>query len=148
MTQVEKRVFDYIKSYIEIHGYAPTVREISAGIGMKSISAVHGHIRKLIELGELETDATPGTPRAIRIPGYTFLRKANTWIPADQPPGTGKYILLSFANFGIQLVGRYEEDDKGGAYYVGDDEESCISQDMIVNAWQPLPAPYRDDEED
>ncbi len=34
---------------------------------------------------------------------------------------------------------------RSGAYYVGDDEESCISQDLIVNAWKPLPEPYRKD---
>lgn len=73
--------------------------------------------------------------------------KKNRWIPADEPPETDDYILLSFENYSVPLVGRYEKDDKGGAYCVGDDEESCISQDMIVNAWQPLPEPYRDDGE-
>jgi len=33
--------------------------------------------------------------------------------------------------------------EEGGAFYVGDDEESCISQDLFVNAWIPLPKPYR-----
>lgn len=67
----------------------------------------------------------------------------NRWIPADEPPNVEEYVLLSFENFSIPLVGRYEEYEDGGAYYVGDDEESCVSQDMIVNAWQPLPDPYR-----
>lgn len=69
--------------------------------------------------------------------------KGNRWIPADDPPEGEGYVLLSFANFSVPLVGRYSESEEGGAYYVGDDMESCISQDMIVNAWQPLPKPYR-----
>lgn len=69
----------------------------------------------------------------------------DNWIPADQPPKSEEYVLLSFENFSIPLVGMYREDSDGGAYYVGDDEESCISHNVIVNAWMPLPAPYRPD---
>ena len=68
----------------------------------------------------------------------------NKWISSEEPPAGGNYILLSFENFSIPLVGRYEEDGKGGAFYVGDDGESCISQGIIVNGWMPLPEPYRD----
>lgn len=63
------------------------------------------------------------------------------WNPSEEPPVSGKYVLLSFENFSNPLVGRYE--DGGGTYYVGDDEESCISQDIIVNAWMPLPELYK-----
>lgn len=61
------------------------------------------------------------------------------WIPSEEPPANNDYILLSFANFSVPLVGRYEENEEGGAFYIGDDEESCISQNMIVNRWMPLP---------
>ena len=73
------------------------------------------------------------------------------WIPAENPPKTddtdmSDYVLLSFENFSIPMIGRYEIDQEGnGAYYVGDDDKSCVSYDMIVNAWMPLPEPYRPD---
>jgi len=67
------------------------------------------------------------------------------WTPAEEPPADEGYILLSFENFGIPLVGRYEEDEEGGGiFYLGDEEASCISQDLIVNAWMPLPEPYEE----
>ena len=66
----------------------------------------------------------------------------NGWIPADEPPEDNNYILISFENFSIPVVGRYEENEKGGAYYAGDEDITLISQDMIVNAWQPLPDRY------
>ena len=70
------------------------------------------------------------------------------WTNADIHPLGYDYILLSFENFSIPEIGRYEEDAEGnGAYYIGDEDESCLSQDMIVNAWMPLPEPYRRDEE-
>ena len=69
---------------------------------------------------------------------------SNGWIPVEEElPETDKYIFLSFSNFSIPCVGRYEEDENGGAFYVGDDDETCISQDMFVNAWMYLPAPYQ-----
>ena len=66
------------------------------------------------------------------------------WVPCitEKYPKSGRYVLLSFANFSIPMVGRYEEDSQGGAFYIGDEDESCISQDMIVNAWMPLPKCY------
>ena len=65
------------------------------------------------------------------------------WKLAENPPNDNNYVLLSFNNFSIPLVGRYEEDDEGGAYYVADDDEPCTASDLYVNAWMPLPAPYR-----
>ena len=66
------------------------------------------------------------------------------WIPLGKGlPACGKYILLSFENFSVPQVGRYEEDENGeGKFYIGDEEKSCMSQDLFVNAWQPLPEVY------
>ena len=50
---------------------------------------------------------------------------------------------MSFENFSLPLIGRYEVDETGGVFYAGDDDESCISQDLIVNAWMLLPEPYQ-----
>lgn len=69
----------------------------------------------------------------------------DNWIPAEDPPKDDDYVLLSFSNFSVPLTGHYKEDkDGGGTYYIGDDTKSCISQDIIVNAWQPLPKSYQD----
>lgn len=43
------------------------------------------------------------------------------------------------------MVGRYQrEDDGGGAFYLGDciGEDTCVANDLLVNAWMPLPEPY------
>lgn len=66
------------------------------------------------------------------------------WIDIDvELPKDDRYILLSFSNFSVPLVGRYEEDENGGSFYVGDDTETCSSHDVFVNAWMSLPEPYR-----
>lgn len=63
-----------IISYIEEHGYAPTVREICEMTNLKSTSSVQSYLCKMFEAGEIETDAKIGSSRAIRIPGYKFVK--------------------------------------------------------------------------
>ena len=72
--------------------------------------------------------------------------KENGWIPvSERLPKSGEYILLSFENFSLPVVGRYEGNkDEGGNFYVGDDTETCLEEELIVNAWMPLPEPYRE----
>ena len=79
-------------------------------------------------------------------------RLESGWIPVtERLPENGDYVLMSFENFSLPLVGRYVDDEKlGGAWYLGDcfDEDTCLANDLFVNAWMPLPEPYREDEED
>lgn len=76
-------------------------------------------------------------------------RKKDNWIPCSEKlPETDTYILLSFKNASIPEIGRYETDSEGGAFYLGDSDRSCVSYGLFVNAWQPLPENYREDEDE
>lgn len=68
------RIRDFVVWYIGEHGYSPSVWEIGEGVELKSTSSVNNHLKKMFETGMLETDAKLGTPRAIRIPGYHFIK--------------------------------------------------------------------------
>ena len=68
------------------------------------------------------------------------------WIPVTERfPETGDYVLLSFPDFSVPAIGRYDEDEEGGAFFIGDETESLVSQDMFVNAWMPLPETYKEE---
>ena len=70
------------------------------------------------------------------------------WIPIEERlPETDDYILISFENFSIPIVGRYEVDEEGGAFYEGDDDLTCASYELFANAWMPLPEPYRPEDD-
>ena len=72
------------------------------------------------------------------------LKNVRRWVPVtERLPELGEYVLISFSNFTHPCIGRYDEDEKGGAWFNGDETESLVSQDMYVNAWMPLPEPYR-----
>lgn len=72
------------------------------------------------------------------------------WIPvSERLPDADKDILVSFENFIISDIGRYETDKDGsGAFYPGDDDKSYVEYGLFVNAWMPLPEPYRESEEE
>lgn len=61
-------------------------------------------------------------------------------------PEDESYILVSFKNSTMPDIARYEENDEGGTFYPGDDEKSYSSYGFFVNAWMPLPEPYREGE--
>ena len=72
--------------------------------------------------------------------------KITKWIPVEERvPETDEdrysdYVLISFANYSIPVVGHYEEDaDGNGTFHDGDEDKPLSSYGLIVNAWMPLP---------
>lgn len=76
MTGKEK-VLKAIVDYIAEHQYPPSVRELCDMTGLKSTSSINRYITKLLEEGKLETDSGIGAPRALRVPGYKFVKNTN-----------------------------------------------------------------------
>lgn len=70
-----KRILQYVIHYIQEHGYSPSVREIGDGVGLNSTSSVQTQLQKMLETGQLESDAPLGTHRALRVPGWKFVRE-------------------------------------------------------------------------
>lgn len=66
------------------------------------------------------------------------------WIPVEERlPDMDLYVLVSFENFNLPDIGRYESNKNGGLFYSGDDDKSYAQCGLRVNAWMPLPEPYR-----
>lgn len=73
--EMRDKILNYIIQYISEHGYSPNYDEIREAVGLKSKSSVHNHVNKMFENGMIETDCGIGTPRAIRVPGYKFVKE-------------------------------------------------------------------------
>lgn len=52
----QQEIFDYIEATIGERGTAPTVREIAAAMGLKSVATVHRHLQKMEEKGVIRRD--------------------------------------------------------------------------------------------
>lgn len=60
-----ERVYNYICNYINQNQISPSVRDICAGVGLKSTSSVHTYLKQLDSQGRIEY--RPGLRRAIVI---------------------------------------------------------------------------------
>ena len=65
LTRRQQEVLEYIKKYIVLHGYPPTVREIGGDLGLSSPATVHAHLAKLEEKGLIKKQETKN--RAIEL---------------------------------------------------------------------------------
>ena len=72
--KVREKILQSIISYIETHGYPPTVREIGDSVGLKSTSSVQAHLKRMQIDGVIQT-AGDYSPRAIRVVGYKFVKE-------------------------------------------------------------------------
>lgn len=66
--RTRERILDAINSYIDLHQYPPTTREICDMVGLKSTCSVNHHVNMMLISGELETDHGFGASRALRVP--------------------------------------------------------------------------------
>jgi repressor LexA len=65
LTQRQREVYEFVLSYVDSHGYPPTVREIGEAVGLASPSTVHAHLANLERAGYLRRD--PTKPRALEL---------------------------------------------------------------------------------
>jgi repressor LexA len=65
LTERQRQIFEFLTSYVEQHGYPPTVREIGEAVGLASPSTVHAHLANLERAGLIKRD--PTKPRALEL---------------------------------------------------------------------------------
>ena len=85
-----ERVYNYICNYINNNQISPSVRDICAGVGLKSTSSVHTYLKQLDSQGRIEY--RPGLRRAIVI-----------------KQGTADYELESPRSSSVSDLGSYRE---------------------------------------
>lgn len=109
------------------------LKKVPAAITMSNEIALQiaGWLEKALEINDELQDWRSGKL------GYGDYK----WISIDDKlPKDDSYILLSFSNYSVPIVGRYESyEDGSGNFFAGDEEIPLIKQDMIVNAWMRLP---------
>ena len=68
LTKKQLAVLEFLQDFTEEKGYSPSYREIQAGLGLSSVSAVAEHIDNLVEKGVLKK--APGAARSLEILDY------------------------------------------------------------------------------
>lgn len=132
---IRARILDAIIEYIKKHGYSPSVREIGEMVNLKSSSTVHAHLKIMLDSGIIETDSEFSTPRAIRVPGYEFVKKEDSaWIPCNERlPEEHQNVIACFTHGLVTELTYYSGEFHGMYHY----------NTKVIVAWQPLPEPYK-----
>ena len=65
LTERQKQVLDFIRSYAQAKGYPPSVREICKAVGLSSTASVHNHLHKLQSMHFIQRDSAK--PRALEL---------------------------------------------------------------------------------
>lgn len=66
LTKKQAEILDFIREYIEEHGYAPSYREIADNFDLSSPATVHQHVQCLVEKGFL-TMSDDGEARSLEL---------------------------------------------------------------------------------
>jgi len=67
LTEIERKILDFMVQYLRENTYQPSIREIGERFGIKSTKTVSEHLQSLAEKGFLERD--PSRSRGVRILG-------------------------------------------------------------------------------
>ena len=64
-TDKAQKILEFVNQFVQENGYAPSVREIGAAVGLRSTASVSYHIQALQEKGMLITPDSKGRKRSI-----------------------------------------------------------------------------------
>lgn len=85
ITDIERKILDYMVMYLRSNTYQPSIREIGERFGIKSTKTVSEHLQALADKGFLERD--PSRSRGVRILGVDLQPDAVTVPCFDALPG-------------------------------------------------------------
>ena len=76
LTKKQTLVYDFIADFIKNNdGRSPSYRDICAGLGLSSVSAVAEHVDNLVKLGALRK--IPGEARSLEVVDFTYPETTN-----------------------------------------------------------------------
>ena len=85
----ERDILKFIEKQVSEQGYAPSVREIGAAVGLSSTATVHSYLAKLEEKGFIKKENQKG--RTLRL--LKGLNKKNTDAANDKPFYSGRELV-------------------------------------------------------
>lgn len=143
LTKRQKEVLDYVSQYIELHGYAPSYREIAAAFKFGSVATVAEHIESLVTKGYLQKNENEA--RSIQLVraddvdvDHSFSLPILGLVAAGQPIETlgGHQETLEVPPFMVGRKNSYVLQVKGDSMI----EEGIHSGDFVVVTEKEVPS--------
>lgn len=143
LTKRQKEVLDYISQYIELHGYAPSYREIASAFKFGSVATVAEHVESLVTKGFLQKNENEA--RSIQLVKaddidveHSFSLPIMGLVAAGQPIETlgGHQETLEVPPFMVGRKNSYVLQVKGDSMI----EEGIHSGDFVVVTEKEVPS--------
>ena len=110
-------ILEFVNAFVQENGFAPSVREIGAAVGLRSTASVSYHLQQLQEKGLLQSPGAKGRKRAI--------------VTAQRP---GQIPVVGVVTAGLPILAL--ENQEGTIAWEGD--PSCfalrVKGDSMINA--------------
>ena len=105
LTKKQLAVLNYLEDFTEENGFSPSYREIMAGLGLTSVSAVAEHIDNLVAKGALRK--VPGAARSLEILDYRHTETVDLFkVKMEEVSEEDKSVLVKAAEIlGLELRG-------------------------------------------
>lgn len=104
LTKKQQEIIDFLVEHFAETSFPPTIREIAAGVGIKTPSTIHVHLNNLVEKGYIERE--DGKARSIILSEKAY--RDTNYVPKisdDEGPGSAGPLLDRF-------FGRTSEEDE------------------------------------
>ncbi len=108
LTARQRRILEFIRDWVERHGYPPSVREIGEAVGLVSPSSVAYQLKELERKGFLRRD--PNRPRAVDVRPPVDAAEEDPLAQAQRPAPTYVPLLGQIAAGGPILAEQAVED--------------------------------------
>lgn len=103
ITKKQLQILQYIEAYLEENHSSPSYREIAAGLGLSSVSAVAEHVENLVEKGALKK--VDGAARTLEILDYNHTETVTLFQNCllSATPEETKILLKAMKILGLEL---------------------------------------------
>ncbi|MBN1679523.1 MAG: transcriptional repressor LexA [Anaerolineae bacterium] len=122
----QKKILKFIKSFLDKHGYPPTIREIGEAVNIASTSVVNYNLNKLVERGFIER--APEVSRGLRL----VEQETDEKLPVHFAPNASLLEVPLAGKIAASLPVPLPGEDFG--YYYDKDDMIEVPQSMISGA--------------
>jgi len=146
LTRRQKEILDYLSEYITERGFAPTIEEIAAHFGLRSLATVHKHLTNLQQKGlikrawnrsrALELVPSDVTVRAVEVPllgrvaagtPIEAIHSTETiYVPEDMLGRSETYVLQ------VKGDSMIDEQIRDGDYVIVENRQSARDGEMVI----------------
>ncbi len=147
LTEKQKRVYDFLKSYLEEKGLPPSYEEIRRGLGFRSLNSVAKHLKQLEKRGFLRSpwsnrkrafELLPLAPKAQVIPLLGRVAAGMPIEPFETPDelDVPEWLVRGQGNFALKVTGfsMVEDGIRDGDYLIVRKQDHLVSSGQTVVA--------------